>query len=716
MLDGETTTLEDAQEISTEYFRSACVVNLNGVDSLRGSNAEINQNAIFDAARRFSQHVRFIPRAQFTGYAVKNGRSILWFRRRRAVGGFGVEHDFFEGIAGKIAHQAPAYGFTNEWLLEVDLKPGNTGEGNRWNPAVFADRYPIFNRAHFYSPEIANDPALVWHVGYGMRDSGLYGGVIVPESPSGWNFAHLSQAWTGHWHVNQAACAGEPVCEENYRNFCKSAPVYKPPVEIQSVETFTYDGVEYARVTLAGRLQNTCGEAAGAPQSISNDITTWDGPTIAAEPYRTDENGLRLYLLHEANGYNANWTVGDRAWNATPPDLPGPCIYPTFFLTHLVPEPYPGQGTPPRSPRTPLWHETMAQAEVYLRAMCEGFVDRASTIELAQCAQDPTSGICWPAGGQGLFDFTFESLCNAAFADLYPLETTAGASWFNTLPRHGIARAPAKQTRPDNPQGFGPLPRVIHAAEIFNQFAAAVNLLTTARLELPLALESRYAEAYMSYEVIPQWSSGRQAYHEGICPQPVPDLNTVAWTDGLDGAQGSADSFIAPSDSLAPCGTVASDWGWCAGMGHGEWRIKPQQDILLALPAAWRGQIASVYGMLGCLCKHTVLPVITGLWGWRCGGEMTCQSGVDWNSTPGAPLVNTDASDCHTLGSQSVNETTAFFASQGLVTPPPLPWAIHLYMELGATQCVEGPSSVAYVVQADSNVIFGYLRVPTLAQ
>jgi hypothetical protein len=644
-----------------------------------------------------------VPRAQFCGLAAENGRSILWFKRKATVDGFAEDTDYFEGIAGAIAHTAPALGFTNQWLLDVDLKPGNDGEGNRWNPSVFADLYPYFNRAFFYAPEVANDAPLLWHVGYGWADSGDYGGVIVPEAPSGWNYVHLGTPWHGRYHLNELPCIEDPDCEEQRRRFYKSCPVYKRPLEIEAADAYTEGGVEYVRITLSGRLQNTCGEDAGAPQTFSRDTDTWDGATIAAEPYRTDENGLRLYLLKLAKSYETTAITGDCALNALPPDEPGPCIYPHFFLTQLMPEPYDGGEAVPKEVKTPLWHDTMALAEVYLRALCEGFVDSASTVELAQCSNE--GGVCQAGEGQGLFDFTFENLCYRAF----------GGRWIGALPTEATSRLGDWELRDDGPQGFGPLPYTRAAGEIFNQLAACVNLLTRARLELPLTIEARQAYAEATVDVTPDFAvPNTGAYWVGQADMPLPS-EWSDWADGLGNAWALASSGVCPSGE-GSCGAVGGDWGLYGANHRAEWRIKPDQDITLALPADWRAQATAIYGLLLCQCTWVNVPdPATSEEPWRCGGD--CDTGQTWNSLGGPPIYADEAEGtCQVVPFNTTETVSAVFATAGILIPPVLPDSMHVWFTANGATCTSGPDSGVYLIQGNTNITFGFIDVPTVPQ
>ncbi|MHC1762931.1 MAG: hypothetical protein AB9869_01310 [Verrucomicrobiia bacterium] len=96
-MDGRGIDESQAREIGETYFESGCIVNVHGSANLPGQTAEVNTNGVFDAARRLSQCIRMVPRQNFVGYAVEDGKSILWFRRGAQIGVNNV--DLFEGIA-----------------------------------------------------------------------------------------------------------------------------------------------------------------------------------------------------------------------------------------------------------------------------------------------------------------------------------------------------------------------------------------------------------------------------------------------------------------------------------------------------------------------------------------------------------------------------------------------------------------------------------------
>jgi hypothetical protein len=240
--DGSGKDENQSRLIGENYFRYGCITNVHGAAGLVDHfDGVVNTNAVFDSARRLSQCIRMIPRQQFTAYAVQDGKSILWFKRYVDLDGATI--DMFKGIApgageaDGIRHVAPDEGWTNEWLMGVQLKAyknlTNTPMGynadhgvvapttldydpnnsSLWKPDAYSDYFAFSNRCLFYSPEIANDPALLSHTSFGNRVPGRFGGVLAPEAPSGWNYAPLSGYWLNNSRVNVNVLDCDPGAE-----------------------------------------------------------------------------------------------------------------------------------------------------------------------------------------------------------------------------------------------------------------------------------------------------------------------------------------------------------------------------------------------------------------------------------------------------------------------------------------------------------------------
>lgn len=684
MIDGIGEQHNSARDFSRDYFAHGCLTNAAGLDRLTSPLTAINQHALFDAARRWSQYVRMVPRQQLIAYAVIGGKSVLWFRRyslatgaetsrvpiangtverarRYEVSGADPEVDFidyngvvygpgdkFVGISGvewwseygspvvsllnpgqlstpagndgwyaiadAIALTAPKNGWSNRWLLGVEFHAYHSSESSLWKPPAYSDYFAIGNRCHFYSPEIANDDPLLWHTAFGQRiPGGTSGGVLNAESPSGWNYARLDGG-SGSGHVNHITPGGTkwPTAEEAAK-FYRSCRIYEPDIEIEEAVSAIENGEEVIRVTLLGRLHNTSGHEGGAPASIDRDLSSWDADAVAAEPYRTAENGLRAYLLHAQTGRNFVAIAGDDAANSMVQaltDNPFASIYPLVCLTKLIPEPYDDGNDSQDTHDTPLWHDAMCQIETYLAAMCEGYVDPSSTADRNGCAPYTVEGVPMDCAhlDLGLFDYSFETLCHAAF----------GRKWIGSMPTTATRLLRSVETRPDGPQEFGPLPTTRLSAEVFNQYSSAVNLLTMLRVMLPWKLESRYrmltsprrrlmgVEGSTACGDSDCGASGKFAFSGSA---PAADIPNVDWNDWADVGPGG----LVDAATQASLGDQCLDFAyWALGTDRRitEFRFVPINSAMLdAVPPAWRDMVEFGANVSSLFCRMDVRSV-----------------------------------------------------------------------------------------------------------
>lgn len=568
--DGLGTEVAEARKISDNLFDYGVVVPLTEGAAFApvGIEPPINTNAVFDAARRFSQHCRILPRWNLIGYEVADGKSILyldryargmsnavpidllqgiapdrlpiepgrivWGRRYRVAGGrinyagrdYATGEEFtglegqaeFETFGGHvrevdgIRRTAEPQGFTNRWCMHATLKGYNGSESSFWKPEVYADQVtPFLDRCHVDSPEINVDKSLKAHFTFGAST------LLGTESLTGQRYVKIGPNVAHYTHANRRNCVeGDTDCETERGHFYRSCRVYEPPVEIESTELVTIGGAEVVKITFTGRLHHCSGIA---PASIGLDIATWDIDALRnTEPYRTTENGIREYLYLQASGINASRKVGDWALNsdlAFDADTPYGAVYPTLFFVQLIPEPYTDENDDQDEHDSPLYHDQLRQAELYLRCLCEGFIDGITTSSQA-CASLTI----------GAFDFTYENLLFAA----------NGNRWIPWQPA---------AVRPDNPQGFGPNPNTDLSAEIYNSLARAVNLLTDARVYLPAELQARTHQGFAE-EAVPAVDA---------CGDPFPcSIGGNYFASGRSGLQ-------------APSSGITSDW--FAGIGAG---------------------------------------------------------------------------------------------------------------------------------------------------
>jgi hypothetical protein len=451
--DGSGTLETQARIISDEYFRVGCAVNPHPTPGMPIEDTIINSNAVFEAARRMSQCMAITRRHEFIDYAVEGGKSILWFRREFGIGE-GVKVRPLEGLLN-IKHAAESRGMTNEWLLDIELRPYGEDVSDLFKPDGYTDIFAAIQRCHFNSQDIKREPALLEHIAYGVTIATVPNvDVLVPEAPSGWNYTIIQGVpGVGNANLLNDCAEDDEPCKELRRNFYKSCRIYETPVEVEKVEIEGTAPDEILKVTLTGRLHH----CETAPASIPRNRGSWDIGALKAEPYRTEENGLREYLHQFLDGggqCNRTMPGNFSATNTYTGNDPWGSCYPVFKWTQLIPFAYEDGNNFQNATDTHFRHDPFLQMELYLRGMCEGFVNgQISAIDACE------------SGSPTLFDYRFEDLCMEAF----------GNKRIAVLPGYL--------------DGYGPLPNTDALAAVFNQFSSAVNLLSRVRVMLPSILE-----------------------------------------------------------------------------------------------------------------------------------------------------------------------------------------------------------------------------------
>lgn len=476
-VESQGTTETGSKEVFMNYVTKGCVTNINGALSFPDAPDNINQSAIYETARRLSKNVRIIPRQQLLGYEVTDGKSILYFKRHAFNLGF---VDAFEGIAPTAAEilkdanangiraVAPSGGWSNEWLMGVDFKNSSGFNNNTSNfrPEVYSDYFALNNRCLFHSASLASgtNSRTRNHFVPGLSNfpTSTLAGNLIAEAPSSWNYGPTDNYASS---LNLEVCgAMDAACIANRINFYKSCRIYEPWPEIESVTSQMEGGVEVAKVTFKERIRSTVGEVAGAPATIARDMSTWNIAALKLEPFRCDENGIREYLWMQSSGVACElYQAGNYAIDATLLSLPGGIVgacFPDFLFVKLIEKPFADDNDNQDSKDSPVTFDQEVAKEVYLRAICESFVDNLATVEL-NCATS-----------SGVYNYTFENLQHQAH----------GNQWLPLM---------SKGDRPDAPRGFWPVPNTVLRAERFNQFSKAVNLLTTIPLMIPINVEGR---------------------------------------------------------------------------------------------------------------------------------------------------------------------------------------------------------------------------------
>jgi hypothetical protein len=609
--DGCGLTEDRAVDLWAAYSTYGCIPQLREDGFLAGSLETINRNAVFDAARRYSRSVRCIRRQQILGYGVEDGRSILYvdpyaYGTRQA--------DSLAGIRDAIAHEAPEAGWTNEWVGFWQFKGYNPSGTSLWKPDSYSDYFALSDRCLFTHNPLSIGQDLKQHFNAATKAESNMS--FAPEVASGFRYASTAAGQ----HANAAAGL----------EFYRSCQIYQPPLEIDTAETVRWGGFEVVKITFTGRLQHH----PTAPASINPDVSTWDVAALTTESadYRTDENALRDYLAHVADGSHQCEKTGPgnkaaSSWLSGTGDDPFGTCYPHLWLVQLIPRPRADGNDDPDAGDTTVTHGQFALMETYLRIMCEGCVDGA-TSEAHGC-QSTISAV---------YDFTFPNLCFQAF----------GLTSMGTMPGAVTDYLGPQDVREDNPVGYGPLPTVRVAAETFNRFAKAVNLLTRYRVMFPMELTgTTYQDAGAVRPISARYADGAPVdctaiTTNGFLWEGAGWSHTPSTVISGPGVVASASGELQLAFASSPTyGINCSGTSLQAGVTAREdaYSFEPiDTDAVEAIPETWRDDIALTGEMLAEVEDRR--RVVT----YTIGTPATTCAGSTWDTGAGELVITvTDA-------------------------------------------------------------------------
>lgn len=552
-----------------------CILNQHGTDALITPLAHINEHPVYEAARRWSQFVRIIPRRQLVGYAVENGRSVLWFRRYAlgtggrpsrvviAPGAFGIKqgYEYLVGGTGEIAYASTAFvpgdhfigqvgetdfyvnsGAPVVWEVQTGLldQPGGAdmwagiveqvchtaprgGFTNEWLIGVQFKPYHTSPSSLWKSSVIAdyfplNDPA------------GFYAPEIVNDAQLLWHFAY-GQGVDGRYGGTLVAemptgyryCPVDVYWSQDYLNqnltgdpddwakFLKSRRIYEPDIEVDSCEAVTEGAMELVKVTMTSRFHSTYGEVDGAPAVFARDVSTWDLDAIQGEPFASVENGITRYLAHQATGRNFLPLIGDNAWNSKVQDLPDN-PFGSYYPTFYAVKLLPEPYADDNDTQDP--HDTPLWQDVLAMASTYLRVMSERCVDHDQSIAQLLKYITDTGllpDSWGVHDYREAELYRQAF----------DGSWIGLMPSEATTETGGAETRQDAPHGHSPPPATAINAEVFNRLSKAVNLLTKFRLMVPYQIR---AENWFYY--------GRR---QSAWPDTASFSGTLrAWEDAVD--------------------------------------------------------------------------------------------------------------------------------------------------------------------------------------
>lgn len=602
-VDGRGTDCPTPRALSDAYFASGCIVSRTPA-SIYGDPATVNDNAGFDAFRRFTRDkFRIQRRQQAIGYAVESGKSVLWFKRYSYLNS---SFDLFEGIAppaaamtpgglengieyvvrsgsitygsttysagqrftattdpeftgtgllyvyNGIRHTAPPGGHSNEWLMNVETQLYHPSNNNLWKPAAVADFFAYCQRCHVLAPRISGTQNLDLrrHFNYGMSM------LISPEAPPGYHYAGTANTFTG-WTTEQRV------------RFYKSCRIYEPWPEIESAIIEIEGGEEIVKLTFTGRFHHCGTEEDGFSGDLARDMTTWTATQLNGEKFRSFENGIRQYLYHIHRGglegdYHPPPKIGDMGAEApTPSGNPYGSVYPHFFFLKLIPLVHADSNTTVEETDTPIVMDTAQHAELFARGMCEAFVDSVTSKSYG-CQLYVTMA----------YDYRWENL----------LFQAASGRWLGSLPG---------EARPDGMSGFSALPSTVLYAEVFSQLARAYNLLDKLRLLLPMQLLYRTNAYRGTMAVTPQWDTGSKAVWTGA-PPPATTPDPFGWSDWEVWADGMG------ATSAAHLQITGTGWEMVTVRDVVQFKLELlDANAIHALPSAFHDMLEGQSGFVG---------------------------------------------------------------------------------------------------------------------
>lgn len=591
---------QESRELSEQYFALGCILSRNGVAGVRDVENSINDNPLYDAARRqCREHVRQVRRHELVGYEVQEGKAALYFRRF----GYGMHNervDLFEGIAppidpisdgnlevgetyivkgaspgdgvwhggkfyadgelftasGKsmqmaggglayqydgIRHVAREKGWTREWILGFKFHCYHPSESSIWKPEAYGDYFPMIERCMFYTGwpgTWAN--TLKRHMTYNYK-------VDVEED----------HQWRPQLSANMALQADfvAPEAPSGYRyaggantvlggtsaDHYPSCRIYEPPVEVESCIVHDWSENQVVKVTLRTRPRTH----PNAPESVDLDPNEWPAGDVDKlrmeavsdnETYRTEDNALREYCLWVASAGQKNCVF-----------RPGDCG--TYSgITGTPDNPY-GACLPiffftrllpsPREDEDNIsdWED----ARCLVDQIIQGEVYTAFGCEACVDGETSRDVLCRKAHALPvLYDYKLRNLCHEAFG--------------------GVEFAPVPvDVGMDPAAGYGPVPNTIMYAEVFNQLVDTVNLLCRFRIDVPLVFKSRGVVYQDTTNVALIYTSGSDPCAEVSSQGGYVDAATAARAS----TPSSTESWVeAPTVSAYNSGYIATSCPW----------------------------------------------------------------------------------------------------------------------------------------------------------
>lgn len=290
---------------------------------------------------------------------------------------------------------------TNEWCVFLQTSHYHPSNSSMWKPENYSDQAAVLhNRCHTGSFEFRppRRPDLHRHFIAGTEQA------FISEAPPGYTYLLGTNSPARVWSGSDAAATAAR------RNYYESCQVYRAPYRLKSAQIHYVQNPDGSwndgtvKITIHGRLQH----APGAPSAwntaadVANRTSFYAG--MQTETRRTDENAVREYVVHRNTGGENLKGTGYQCRQGLPgdsagtydifavPDNPFGACYPRFHFVRLIPRALVhNPGTPDcvkgKKLDAPMTVDPYSQMDMYLRAMCGGFMDRES-FKAAGCTQD----------------------------------------------------------------------------------------------------------------------------------------------------------------------------------------------------------------------------------------------------------------------------------------------------------------------------------------
>jgi hypothetical protein len=352
---------------------------------------------------------------------------------------------------------APPSGFSNEWAFWINFLPYSGSPTSSFKEEVYgATNSPFIDRCHINSSAIVKSEAENPYFNLGLPKT------YIPEMPPSYRYIPL---------LTKKGLIFENILgDSNYKNnFYRACPAFKPPYKIKKAYVSSSDGYNSVYIELDRKIDG---------HSLAQSSTP-------SETYRTDYNGLNDWVNKGSGIGNLAFRLGDASLtnisgfnqivSNTSNGYQG-SYYPRFFFVKLMPKPYSDKNNTAEDLKdSPLNHDAIKQAELYLEAMREGFTANsfASKGRLS-CAN--IKGHLTPP------DYKYDQLFinSTTTADYF------GNKWPSLLTSSINFNLAALRSE-DNPRGFGAIPFVGTYLEPYAAIAKSINSLINFRVPFPLS-------------------------------------------------------------------------------------------------------------------------------------------------------------------------------------------------------------------------------------